>query len=528
MAAEIQKRQIKRTCTDRLINFIEEFWPIVEPNRDFVTGWAIEAICEHLEAVSAGQINRLLMNVPPGFLKSLGTCVFWPAWEWGPLEAPSTRYLTFSYSSDLTERDNKRFGEIVSNPRYQEYWGRNVTLPDHALGARKVANRQTGWKIASSVGGTGTGERSDRVIIDDPHNVKMAESEAVRQETVRWFRESVTSRMNDPQESAIVVIMQRVHEDDVSGCILSDMNDYTHLCIPMRYDGDWRGPTRGVGWTDPREVEGELAFPERYPMAVVDRDESAMGPFATAAQFGQTPAPREGGIIKRDWWQLWPAPGYEPPLGEKPQFPLTYLRVGSIDTAYSEKEESAYNAMTSWGFWHDERERPKVVMMDGWRMRGPLRGVFPADAKTEDERRPYWGLAEKVANTIWKKQLDIVLIENKTRGKDLSAELYRLLAKGECQIILLDPHGDKVARLHAVQALFADSMIYAPDTVWAEQVISEVMSFPRGKYADFTDTCSQFLQWARSSGVLQLGIEADVDNIRRNTFVPKKQPLYDV
>jgi predicted phage terminase large subunit-like protein len=494
--------------------------------RPFVDGWALGAIFEHLEAVSSGELTRLMMNVPPGFMKSLGVDVFWPAWEWGPLERPDLRYVAFSYSPDLTERDNGKFAEVVKSAKYQDYYGKIVQLPP-MLGVRKVWNYSTGWKLATSVGGVGTGERGDRVIIDDPHNVKEAESEKVRQETVRWFRESITSRMNDAVKSAIIVIMQRVHEDDVAGCILSEMDDYCTLTIPMEYDGDWRGPT-SIGWTDPRTDEGELAFSERYPRKAVERDKKAMGPNAAASQFQQLPAPRVGNIIQRDWWLPWPAPGYEPLPGEPTLFPPCSLIVGSVDTAYSEKDENAYNAMTVWGVWSDQRERPKTVLMEAWRARCPLRGVFPEDAKTEDERKPYWGLVEKVLDTIRRRNLEIVLIENKTRGADLIAELRRLLRQGECQLIEINPKGDKVARLNACQAMFADGMVYAPDKRWADMVITEVTQFPKAKYADLVDTSSQALTWLRNQGILLIGTEADADNIARKSFKSKPEPRYDV
>lgn len=487
----------------------------------------MQAICHHLEAISRGEINRLLMNVPPGFCKSLMTDVFWPAWEWGPLGNPSTRYVAFSYSSELTERDNQRFGSIITSPKYRELWGDIVRMDNREPGMHKVQNRRTGWKLASSVSGVGTGERGDRVIIDDPHNVKEAESEKVRTETVRWFRESITSRMNSPEESAIVVIMQRVHEDDVSGVILGGDFDYCHLMVPMEFDPD-RAFSNDIGWEDPRTDMGELAFPERFPESTVDRDKRALGPAATASQYQQSPTPRGGNIIMRDWWRLWPAPGYEPKTGEPAVFPPCSLIVGSVDTAYSEKDENAYNAMTVWGVWYDERERPKVVMMEAWRARVPLRGVIPDTCKTDEERKPYWGLSEKVADTIRRRGLDYVLIENKTRGHDLMAEISRIFRNGECRVIGIDPVGDKVARLHAVQALFADGMIYAPDKTWAETVILEVSQAPRAKYWDFTDTTSMCLTWLRKSGMLMFGAEADSENLEARTFKGKSVARYDV
>lgn len=795
------------------------------------------------------------MNVPPGFAKSIVTDVFWPAWEWGPLGRPSTRYVTFSYSPSLTERDNGRFAKVIQSPLYTSLYGKVVTFYPYALGATKVTNRQTGWKIASSVGGVGTGERGDRVLClpygetiatesgprkigdivhghesvnvwsfnhefgrfelkpitgwhknpgrslveietsdgailtctanhmvatdagywpacglrvgdallsassgmlasssrvstglqgqiemrpntavadtgysamadvkfasqrqssifvtacyfahnlfcqmrhaifegavaltignvlspraifdiayagvttsaipmphflarragadkgrrhelvsesvegfpvaaqsktrislieggshdfprnsqiepvayydawhtantaktrnqimgksdnrqpsfvrvvsvrplhhvpphtycitvadnhnmmagtktsivvsncDDPHNVKEAESETVRAETIRWFRESITSRLNNPETSATVVIMQRVHEEDVSGVILSEYTGYVHLCIPMEYDPDRNCRTftddqdQDIDepfWEDPRSQEGELAFPERFPAWVVERDSIRMGPSATASQFQQSPSPRGGNIIERDWWQLWPAEGYEPKPGAALEFPPTSLRVGSVDTAYGQKDGNAYNAMTTWGIWHDQRERPKAMLMEAWRGRWPLRGVIPDTAKTEEERKVHWGLLERVLNTVRKRQLDVVLIEDKTRGGDLADELRALLREGECMVVMIQPTGDKVARMNAVQALFADKMIYAPDRIWADMVINEVSQFPKGKFMDLADTTSQVLTWLRHQGVLQMGVEADTDNAQRGVFQGQKVSPYDV
>ena len=467
-------------------------------------------------------------------MKSLATDVFWPAWEWGALDKPGLRYVAFSYSSSLTERDNGRFARVIQSPLYRSLYP-HVTFFPYALGMTKVANKQTGWKLASSVGGVGTGERGDRIIIDDPHNVKEAESELIRNETSRWFRESITSRLNDPESSATVIIMQRVHEDDISGVILSEQGfGYTHLCIPMEFD-----PARAcqtftkdgeLFWTDPRTEEGEPAFPERFPKYVIERDKTRMGPSASAAQFQQSPTVKGGNIIDRDWWQLWPALGYEPAGGAPLEYPPTSLRVGSVDTAYSQKETSAYNAMTVWGIWHDKRERPKVVLMEAWRARLPLRGIIPENCKTEPERVPHYGLVERVAATIRKRNLDIVLIENKTRGTDLANELSKLLRQGECRIILTDVAGDKIARLHAVQALFADRMVFAPDRQWADMVIDEVSSFPRGKYADLVDTTSQALVWLRQNGALLMGVEADQENAGKGLFRSANPPnhFYDV
>jgi hypothetical protein len=213
-----------------LLEFIRYFWHVLEPATELVEGWPLEAITTHLEAVTFGDITRLLVNVPPGFCKSLCLNVFWPAWEWGPMDQAHQRYVCFSYTSSLTERDNGRFRDLIRSREYQELWGDKFQLRED--GKVKVSNDKTGWKLASSIGGVGTGERGSRVLLDDPHSVHEAESEVVRKETVRWFRESMSNRLNDMEESAILIICQRVHESDVSDSVLSQEMNYEHLSSP--------------------------------------------------------------------------------------------------------------------------------------------------------------------------------------------------------------------------------------------------------------------------------------------------------
>src|SRR5262249_34997198 len=157
-------------------------------------------------------ITRLLINIPPGAMKSLTTNVFWPAWEWGPRDLAHMRYIGASYSHDLTIRDNLRCRRLIESYVYQRLWGGRFRLNDDQNAKVRFANDRTGFKLATSVGGLGTGERGDRFIIDDPHNLVDGESEAKRDSTLAWFSEVVPTRLNDPESSAIVIIMQRVHE----------------------------------------------------------------------------------------------------------------------------------------------------------------------------------------------------------------------------------------------------------------------------------------------------------------------------
>ncbi|WP_167378971.1 phage terminase large subunit [Rhizobium leguminosarum] len=501
IAAEAE--EIRARC-QTLLGFVREAWHILEPSRKLVEGWALDAICEHFEAITYGDITRLLVNVPPGFMKSLIADVLWPAWEWTLF--PHLRYVAFSYASALTYRDNGRFRDLLVSPWYQGLFGDRFTL--RKIGEERVTNNHTGFKFASSVGGVGTGERGDRVILDDPHNVKQAESEDIRKETVRWVREGMSNRLNDQDKSAIAVIMQRVHEEDVSGALI-ELGDYEHLMIPMEWDG--RRYHTSIGWTDPRDEDGELAWEERFSRRTVETFKTTLGPYGYAGQYMQAPTPRGGGIFKRDWWQLW---GNEddPDDPQFRKFPSCDYIVASLDTAYTEKTENDYSALTVWGVYRDRYDMPKAILMNAWR-----------------DRLAIHALVERAAATCRRFKVDRLLIESKASGISVSQELRRLHAAEGYGVQLLDPKGgDKVARAYAIQHLFADEMIYAPDRDWADMVITEMASFPRAPHDDLVDSATQALKHLRDVGLLIHGAEMTADLETDLAYRSEPKPLYPV
>lgn len=283
-----------------LAGFIRCAWHVIEPGQPYVHGWHIDAIAEHLEAITSGQITRLLINVPPGTMKSLCVGVFWPAWEWGPKNRPSTRVLATSHSLPLAVRDNLKSRRLVQSEWYRSLWGDRVILTGDQNAKTKFENTSTGFRDAMAFKSL-TGSRGDRVIIDDPLSVNSAGSEAEREGVNQDFLEAVPTRLNNPDRSAIVVVMQRLHERDISGVILSKRLGYEHLMLPMEFEPERRCQTI-TGFKDPRRVEGELLFPERFSREVVERDKVPMGSYAVAGQFQQRPVPREGGMFKREWF----------------------------------------------------------------------------------------------------------------------------------------------------------------------------------------------------------------------------------
>jgi hypothetical protein len=243
-----------------LIEFVEEAWPYIDA-APYQPNWAIDALCEHLQAVTKGRISRLLINFPPRCGKTIITSVCWIAWTWARRErtfrgGPQVRFLTGSYSHTLALGNANLTRRLIQSPFYQRLWGSRYTFRDDQNTKVQVDNSEGGSRLATSVGGTLLGIGGDVLVVDDPHNVAQAESEAERETVSNWWSELSTTRLNDPKQSAIVVIMQRLHEADVSGTILSGDEDWCHLMIPMEYE--WRRHcSTSLGWNDPRGLDAD-------------------------------------------------------------------------------------------------------------------------------------------------------------------------------------------------------------------------------------------------------------------------------
>jgi predicted phage terminase large subunit-like protein len=526
----------KRKCEISLAEFVRCAWSVIEPGQPYVHGWHIDFICAHLEAITDGieldtgeLYNRLLVNVPPGTMKSLLIGVFWPAWEWGPRNLPHMRYVCAAHSQDLAIRDGLRMRRLVISDWYQGHWGDRVKLTGDQNQKTKFENTATGFRQATAAGSI-TGARGDRVIIDDPHSVDGANSDQQRNSTLTWFLEAVPTRVNNPDRSAIVVVMQRLHEEDVSGVILDRDLGYDHIMLPMRYDPTRAYPTK-LGYVDPREEDGELLFPDRFPQEVVERDEKAMGPYAAAGQFQQQPEPRGGGIIKDHWWQLW----------ERSEYPPIEFIVASLDTAYTQKAENDFSAMTVWGVFSAPGDSMATRSVDRYGRTMEIRTSYQSEQLGPvpkvmlmyawQEKLELHELAEKVASTCQRMRVDRLLIENKAAGHSVAQEIRRLFGWEDFAVQMYDPKTlDKTARLYSVQHIFAEQMVYAPDKDWAEMVIRQCSVFPKGKNDDLVDTVSMSLNHLRQCGMLTRAAErlSEIDDQKRFLGNSSGVPLYNV
>ena len=528
--AEKRKKLLRRrfAAPGGLVAFMEYFWDVLEPTQPFVSGWALEAICQHLEAVSYGKITRLLINVPPGACKSLTCNVFFPAWEWAAMKRPSLRYFALSYAADLTWRDNRKLCDLIMSDKFQELYGHQFELDK--IGQELITNNKTGFKNTAGIRGTVTGNRADRVILDDPNSIKESDSPTVRNETARFFREGIQNRLNNLTTSAIIVIQQRVHEDDITGLILSDELPYVHLCLPLLYDPDNHCST-SIGWSDPRTIEGECLWPERFPLEAVE-GAKAMGIYAFSGQYQQQPEPRGGGMFKREYWMPWSGPHY----------PVMDFTIASLDPAYTEKEQNDPSALTIWGCFSHERQRA-IFLMYAWRrkldLHGPLQPRWRGETNDDyrDRCKDSWGLVETVADNCRKFKVNTLLIENKASGKSVNQEMIRLFPDSAWQTVLVDPGNlDKMARAIRVHPIFTDDQVWAPGDIdgfeqfnfkrFASLVVDEMAVFPNGRYDDLTDSVTQALWYLRVNGFMTRESEAEEERMARMTNYQTPQPLY--
>lgn len=439
-----------------LSEFCKMAWHVLEPATPIKWGWALDAMCEHLEAVHNGQIKRLLMNVPPGMMKSLLTGVFFPAWEWGAGGQPSMRYLTTAHKEDLAIRDNLKCRRLISSDWYQERWG--VELCGDQNAKKKFENTATGFRESMAFRSL-TGSRGDRIIIDDPLSVDDAFSEAALSAAEQTFLEAVPSRVNN-QDSAIIVIMQRLHERDTAGIILSRQLGYEHLMLPMRFEPERRCATC-IGFTDPRTEDGELLFPERFSEAQVSEMERTMGSFATAGQLQQRPMPRGGGLFKSDWIQHW-----------------------------DKLPERFDAAVISWDMTFKESATSDFVVGQVW---GRKDGAF----YLVDQFRGRWdfvkSLEQFVAAARKYPRITRKLIEDKANGPAIISALKRKVTG----IIPITPKESKEARANAVTTLWEARNVYLPPPdryPWvAQDFIPELLAFPSGAHDDTIDAMSQAL-----------------------------------
>jgi len=578
-----------------LSDYIKSAWHVIEPATPYVDGWHIDAICEHLTAVSYGQIRNLLINMPPRHAKSLIVSVFWPTWEW--TKWPHRKFLYSSYAQNLSIRDSLKCRRLIQSGWYQSLFRHVFQLQRDQATKTRFDNDKYGYRIATSVSGMGTGEGGDRIICldydaelimemgnmkigyvvehklpakvlcynrlknkteyrrilnhfetsstemitlktrdrrltctpnhpifiigkgylpacqimpgmmimtsnkrqewidsiimingefktynieveehnnyfangvlvhncDDPHNVLEGESELVRESTLTWWSETMSTRLNDQKTGAKVIVMQRVNERDLSGDVLKK-GGYEHLCLPCEYEGSKH--TTSIGFKDPRTEMGELLWPEKLGREEIEQLKRDIGPYAAAGQLQQRPAPREGGLIKAAWFNYFKlikdAHGYI----QSPKFSMVYQ---VWDTAFKVKENNDFTVCHTYGvadngFYLIDRFKSKIE--------------FP-----ELER-----MAVMLANVHKPNQ---IFIEDHASGQSLIQVLQK---KTRLPIKAIKADKDKVARLNACSGFIEAGKMFLPENEpWVSDYIDTMCMFPAAAHDDDVDCTTHFL-----------------------------------
>lgn len=437
-----------------LREYINIAWHQPEPVTELIPNWHIDAICEHLEAVTAGEIRRLIINIPPGFMKSLSVCVFWPTWMW--IDQPWLRMMFASYAESLSMRDSLKCRRLIQSDWYQARWGDRFSLTSDQNVKAYFDNDKSGFRLATSVEGKATGQRAGICIIDDPHKTDEYLSDVKRQRVADWYDNVWAFRKTDPKTAAEVLVMQRLHDSDLTGHVIKH-GGWEVLKLPLEYV-----PTTyisGIGWEDPRIVEGALLFPELF--GENERDEAKVkGSFVYAGQFQQDPVPSEGGAAKRKWWKF-------------------YIVAPAV---YDD-------SLQSWDMAFKDLDTSSYVVGEVWIRVG-------AQFYLLDQVREHMDFIETCAamealTTKWP-DVYMKLVEDKANGPAVIVSLQKKIPG-----IIAEPvHGSKEARAAAVSPLIEAGNVLLPDpdgTPWVNEFIEEWARFPKGQHDDQVDATSQAL-----------------------------------
>ena len=474
--------------------FITEAFKYLDPQK-FVDGPHIGLMAEYLEAFIAGEIPRLLLNIPPGHMKSLTVSVLLNAWAWTHPSRVGLRFMATSYRADLALRDADKTRELIRSPWYQERWGNVVgSLRETKLQIRKdqdqktrFANDKGGYRFSTSVAGI-MGEGGDFVILDDPHNVEQAESDDVRDSTVERIRMALPTRIRSPNGGACVM-MQRLHDRDYSGHMLSEGADLVHLCLPARFEPSHPNVSTGYILGSGRELDGdfrsepgELLWPDMFSEQRLTDLETDIGSYATAGQLQQRPTPREGGLFKKSWFRDKYVDPSEVPKGG------TLVRGWDL-AATDEMAKGGSKAAFTVGLLLKYVQR-KIYILNVVRFRGSPHKVRTTmiDIGDQDGKGVIIDFPQDPGQA------------GKSQAQDIAADFPRHRVKYSPET------GDKITRAEAPAAQAEAGNVYIVRGPWNGTFIDELTSFPGGSYADQVDAFSRAYHRAvRAPGKARVG-----------------------
>ncbi len=462
-----------------LTAFTQRCFQTLVPGQSYRPNWHIEAIAHELERCEKGEIRRLIITLPPRSLKSICASVAFPAFVLG-LD-PTRRIICVSYAQDLAATLGRECRRVLECDWYRRLFPHTRIDPRKNTEAEIQTTRQ-GYRLATSIGGTLTGRGGNLILIDDPMKPAERMSDTKRAAVAEWYGSTLTSRLDCKTEDVIVLIMQRLHVDDLVGHLLDKGEPWTHLNLPAIAEQDEK-IALGDGRFHLRKT-GELLHPERESMEVLERQKAEMGSQNFSAQYQQAPVPPEGALIKGSWFRTYPrAPERAP--GDRV--------VQSWDTATKAETTNDYSVCTT------------------WLIRG--RDYYLLDVLRE--RLEYPDLRRRILSHAARHSATPVLIEDAGTGAPLIQDLRR---EGKLRPIPIRPERDKIVRLDAQSAVIEAGHVLLPDQApWLDDFRSEILAFPGGRYDDQVDSMSQFLAWAER--------KQNAPSPRAMFFSPGKRPL---
>jgi predicted phage terminase large subunit-like protein len=465
-ASDIRGERARRS----LYEFVRLLWPVIEPGTPFTDGVHIRLICDQLEAVTRGEITRLIINIPPRHGKSNIVSIMWPAWVW--ITHPERRWLFASFAQSLSERHSATCRRLIESPEYQQLFGSAFALAADVNQKSRFENDRGGARIATSIGGAATGEGGDMIVIDDAHKIEDAGSQSARENVLDCFDFTLSTRLNDPRTGAIVIVCQRLHERDLVGYLL-DRGGFDHLCLPAEYDP--RHPHHSP--LDPRTTPGELLWAERYGADEIAALKLQLGSYGAAAQLQQIPAPAGGGIFHREYWR-WYHPDRPPRHFE--------LIIISVDLAFSGSIRSDYTVGQVWG----------SIGVDKYLLH-QVREHLAFTAQLEMVR----DLTSWVAHHYPHADDPAIYIERAANADAMNDVLRREIPA----LILRRPDGEKTTRALAVIPQIEAGNIHLPGAPnaaeasydrtltpeWVQRLVDETAAFPHAAYDDQVDALTQ-------------------------------------
>ncbi len=474
--AMLSPAEVRATVRADFYSFLIRCFTELHSGRTFSPAWHAEVLAAKLQGVGEGSVKRLVVNVPPRHLKSLAASVALPAWLLG--HDPTLAIVNVTYAQDLSDKFARDCRAIMTSDWYQSLFATRLASAREPLA--ELTTSRGGFRLATSVGGVRTGRGAEVILIDAPLTPPDAMTQSRRAAANDWFDSTLYSRLNDKQKGAIVIVMQRLHEDDLAGHVLRQ-GGWDVVSFPAVAEEDEAHAIESplAGARAFRRQAGEALDPAREPLSALERIRANIGEMNFAAQYQQRPAPAGGGMIKAAWLQRFR-------LAEPPAFDRI---VQSWDTANKPSELADYSVCTTWGV-----QGPRFYLLNVLRKKLSYPELRRAVIEQERLFRPA-----------------AIVIEDRASGTQL---IQDLIGDGLSHVARFSPEGDKIMRLHAQSAVIENGFVFVPEEApWLADYRAELTTFPTGRHDDQVDSTAQALAWARAKR--GTGAEGWIDFYRR-------------